>query len=40
MLGNFSAVISPNIFLGPFALFFWDPYNATVGAFNVVPEVS
>ena len=28
-------------FLSPFLfLFFWDPYNSNVGAFNVVPEVS
>ena len=28
-------------FLRPFlSLFFWDPYNSNVGAFNVVPEVS
>ena len=39
-LGNFSAIISSNVFLGPFSLFFWYPYNADVGAFNVAPEVS
>ena len=28
-------------FLNPFLfLFFWDPYNSNVGAFNVVSEVS
>ena len=28
-------------FLSPFlSLFFWDPYNSNVGAFNVVPDVS
>ena len=27
-------------FLGSFlSLFFWDPYNANVGEFNLVPEV-
>ena len=41
MLGNFSTIISSNIFSVPFSLFsFWDPYNVNVGAFNVVPEVS
>ena len=30
-----------NYFLSPFLfLFFWDPYKSSVGAFNVVPEVS
>ena len=39
MFGKFSAVISSNIFSGPFlSLSFWDPYNVNVGAFNVVPE--
>ena len=29
------------IFLIPFLfLFFWDPYNSNVGAFDIVPEVS
>ena len=37
---NFSAITSANIYLGPNSLFsFWGPYNANVGAFNVVPEV-
>jgi len=30
-----SAIISSNIFSGPFSLF-WDPYNENVGVFNVV----
>ena len=42
MLGNFSTIISSNIFSGPFSLS--SPpgtlINANVGAFNVVPEVS
>ena len=29
-----------NVFSGPSSLFFWDPYNVSVGAFNVAPEVS
>jgi len=38
MSGNFSVIISSNIFSGPFSLFsFWDIYNTNVGAFNVVP---
>ena len=32
----FKYLLSPFLFL----LFFWDPYNSNVGAFNVVPEVS
>ena len=32
---KFSAIISSNIFSGPFSLF-WDPYNENVGVFNVV----
>jgi len=45
LLGKFSDIMSSNIFLGPFSLslfffFFWDPYDANVGAFKVVPEVS
>ena len=41
MLGKFSTIISSNIFSGSFSLFsFWDPYNANVAVFNVVPEVS
>ena len=36
MLQKLSAIISSNIFLRSFlSLFFWDPYNANVGAFNV-----
>jgi len=27
-------------FLFLFFFFFWDPYNSTVGAFDIVPEVS
>ena len=38
MLGS-SAIISSNIFSGPFSLF-WDPCNVNPGAFKVVPEVS
>ena len=36
-LENFSAIISSNIFVRPFPflLFFWDPYNANIGAINV-----
>ena len=38
---KFSTIISSNIFSVPFFfLFFWDPYNSNVVAFNVVPEVS
>ena len=42
MLGNFSTIISSNIFSDPFLFlfFFWDPYNPSFGAFNVVPGVS
>ena len=37
VLGKFSAIISLNIFSGSFSpFFFWDPYNANVGTFNVV----
>ena len=37
MLVKFSAIISSNIFSGPFCLFsFWDPYNANVGAFTII----
>ena len=33
-----SAIISSNIFSGPFSLSsFWEPYNAKVGVFNVLP---
>ena len=40
-LTKFSAIISSNVFSGPFSLFsFWDPYNVNVGAFYVVPEIS
>ena len=35
---DLSAIISSNIFWSPLSSF-WDPYNANVGAFNVVPEV-
>ena len=38
MLGKFSAIMSLNIFSGPFFFFsFWDPYNVNVDVFNVVP---
>ena len=43
VFGKFSAIMSSNIFSSPFFLClfsFWDPYNANVGACNVVPEVS
>ena len=39
-LGMFSAIISSNIFSGPFSLSSpWDPCNANVGMFVVVPKV-
>ena len=37
VLGKFSAITSSDIFSGPFSLFF---YNANIGVFNVVPEIS
>ena len=41
MLEKFSDIISSNIFLGHISFFpFWDTYNANVGAFNVISEVS
>ena len=40
MLGKFSAIISSNIFLGPFSLLLGEERNVNVGAFNVIPEVS
>ena len=43
MFGKFSAIMSSNIFSSPFFLclfFFWYPYNANVGACNILPEVS
>ena len=42
MLGMFSAAITSNIFSGPFSLPFpcGYPYNANVGTFYIVPEVS
>ena len=41
MLGKFSAIISSNIFSLVVSLFsFWNPYNASDGAFNVVPKLS
>ena len=40
MLGKFSAIISSNIFSGPFFLLLLGPYSVNVGAFNVAPEVS
>ena len=40
VLGKFSASISPNIFLGPFSLSLWHPYNVDNATFSVVPEVS
>ena len=36
MLGTFSAVLSSNVFSGPFS--FSDPYDVNVGVFNAVPE--
>ena len=39
-LGKFSTIISSKFFWYPFLLFFWDPYNSNVGAFDIVPEVS
>ena len=39
ILGNFSTLISSNIFSYSFSLHFWDPYNSNVGAFNTVPEI-
>ena len=41
MSGKFLAIISSNIFLDPFSLFFlWDPYNVNVDVLEVVPEMS
>ena len=41
MLGKFSAIISSNILSLVVSLFsFWNPYNASDSAFNVVPELS
>ena len=41
MSGKFLAIISSNIILDPFSLFFlWDPYNVNVDVLEVVPEVS
>ena len=43
MFRKCSAIISSNIFSGPFSLSlfsFWDPYNMNVGAINVVQEDS
>ena len=41
LLRKFSAIISSNIFSGLSSLSSpWDPYNASVGAFNIVPEFS
>ena len=38
---KFSDIISSNIFLGHISFFpFWDTYNANVGAFIVISEVS
>ena len=40
-LGKFSAIISSNIFSGPFLFSFWDLYNVNISAFDVVvPEIS
>ena len=41
-LGKFSAIISSNVFSGPFSLLCLSgtPYNVNVGVFNVAPEVS
>ena len=35
MLEKFSAIISSSSFVRPFLFFFWDPYNADIGAINV-----
>ena len=41
MLGKFSTIISSKNFLISFLfLFFWDPYNLNVDAFDIVPKVS
>ena len=41
ILGNFSTIISPSIFLCPFFfVFFWDSYDSNVGAFDIFPEAS
>ena len=37
MLRKLTAIVSSNIFSDP-SLLFWEPYNANIGAFNVVPE--
>ena len=40
-LSHVSGITSSYIFSGPLSLSsFWDPYNANVGEFNVVPLVS
>ena len=39
--GNFSAIMSSNMFSDPFFLFsLRDPYNVSISALDVVPEVS
>ena len=38
LLGMFSAITSSSIFSGPFSVFSF--YNANIGVFNVVPDVS
>ena len=42
MLGKISAITSSYIYSGPLWVFFffWDSYNANVGALNVLPVVS
>ena len=40
MLGKFSTIISSKISHFLFLFFFWDPYNMSIGAFDIVPEVS
>ena len=40
-LGNFSAIMSSNMFSAPFSLFsFWDPCNVNISALDVVSEIS
>ena len=39
MVGKFLAIISSNIFSGPFSST-WHPCNVDVGTFKVVPEFS
>ena len=39
-LGEFSAIVSWGLLWPTFSLFFWDFYNASVGVFDVVPDIS